>query len=533
MKAGLSRGPLRPGWLAAAVCVLAAGAALRIGAARGDLWLDEIWSLCLAQSVSSPLDILTRIHHDNNHYLNTLFMFALKPQRGWFWYRIPALLCGIGAIAVSWAIGFKRGAREAFFAALLTAGSCLAINYSSEARGYAAEAMFALLAFYAMSEFIRQHRAWQAAVFCGSCVLGFLAHLTFLYAYLALVIWSAWSLVKTRGISKQYLAELLACQSIPLTFFAFLYFADLRYQLVGGINPSSWSEAGLRALALSVGGPAAGWPAYLAAALAAGLAVVALAQMRAEKSEDWIFYLIAIFAAPVLLAGLRFQRWHERYFIVNAAFLLLLLARLAARAWEAGGWRRRSAAVLLLVSLTGSGIHAAALLRYGRGDYSGTLRFMVRHTRGSMVTVASDHNFRNPMLLAFYSDYVVKKLAYYTPGPWPLSGLDPQSVALYADFITRKLDYHADGQWPPLGPEWFIRHSLRQDSLPRQIIIESDGSRFTLVKPTEPAGLNPKGKEYRFTLVRTARYAGLSGCFWFLYHNDEFEWYPAGSSVIP
>ncbi|HEY1302347.1 MAG TPA: hypothetical protein VGF24_02280, partial [Vicinamibacterales bacterium] len=56
--------------------LLTAAIGLRVIAARGDLWLDELWSLSFARQLDSPLQIWTSIHHDNNHPLNTLYLFV-------------------------------------------------------------------------------------------------------------------------------------------------------------------------------------------------------------------------------------------------------------------------------------------------------------------------------------------------------------------------------------------------------------------------------------------------------------------------
>src|ERR1039458_2476428 len=71
-------------------------AAIRlIRAAHNDLWLDEIWSLNLAHTVSSPIGVFTSIHHDNNHYLTTLSMVLLPGRGNWWGYRIPSIVAGI------------------------------------------------------------------------------------------------------------------------------------------------------------------------------------------------------------------------------------------------------------------------------------------------------------------------------------------------------------------------------------------------------------------------------------------------------
>ena len=52
------------------LAAVAAGLCLRIIAAKGDLWLDEIWTLRLLEPVKSLGDVFFKVHHDNNHFCN-------------------------------------------------------------------------------------------------------------------------------------------------------------------------------------------------------------------------------------------------------------------------------------------------------------------------------------------------------------------------------------------------------------------------------------------------------------------------------
>ena len=58
--------------------LIVAALILRIRGTHNDLWLDELISLHLACGVKSPWQVFTAIHNDNNHYLNTLYLFFLK-----------------------------------------------------------------------------------------------------------------------------------------------------------------------------------------------------------------------------------------------------------------------------------------------------------------------------------------------------------------------------------------------------------------------------------------------------------------------
>src|SRR5262245_53453229 len=94
--------------------LVSAGAALRISAAHGDLWLDEIWSLSFARGISAPWETITAIHHDNNHPLNTLALFAAVKAFGIhapaIAFRILPLLTGVATIPLLFWTERGRGA---------------------------------------------------------------------------------------------------------------------------------------------------------------------------------------------------------------------------------------------------------------------------------------------------------------------------------------------------------------------------------------------------------------------------------------
>ncbi|HEV8232999.1 MAG TPA: hypothetical protein VGP84_00320, partial [Gemmatimonadaceae bacterium] len=61
----------------AVAVIVALALAVRVLAGTNELWLDEIWSYVLAHRLTSPVGVFTAIHHDNNHYLNTLYLYAI------------------------------------------------------------------------------------------------------------------------------------------------------------------------------------------------------------------------------------------------------------------------------------------------------------------------------------------------------------------------------------------------------------------------------------------------------------------------
>jgi len=81
------------------VCILAA--LLILAAARGDLYNDELWSLRFAQLADSPADFVRRFQHDNNHVLNTFYLFLVRGQRHLYVFRLLSVVTGSASVALA------------------------------------------------------------------------------------------------------------------------------------------------------------------------------------------------------------------------------------------------------------------------------------------------------------------------------------------------------------------------------------------------------------------------------------------------
>ena len=182
----------------AGLVVVAVAAAVRIRGACNELWLDEIWSWYLAGKISRPMEIFTKIHMDNNHYLNTLYLYLIGPRRSWLQYRMLSVVAGVGTVALAGLIGRRRNTASGLLAMLLTASSYVLILYASEARGYATAVFFSFLSFYLLDRYLETRRWPLALMFSLSAVLGFLSHMVFLGFYAAALVWSGYRLMKSR-----------------------------------------------------------------------------------------------------------------------------------------------------------------------------------------------------------------------------------------------------------------------------------------------------------------------------------------------
>lgn len=460
-----------------AMLTLVAGGAMRVWAARGDLWFDEVWSLAVASETAHPSEIFTRYHFDNNHYLVTLWMYICGSQAHWFVYRIPSLIAGIGTILLAGRFARRWGFVESQAAIVLTSASYVLIVYASEARGYALAGLFALTAFLALDHYLETRKLWAALVFSLAVVLGFLSHLTFAHFYLGAAVWSVVRAVRRGPTVWDALRAVACCHLLPLGFLAALYLADLQYMILGGGPPYSLEDVVAETLALAVGGTSANALFGLAALTAT---VVALVLLWRARSDLWIFFAAVIFGSPMLLlVAQRPAYLHVRYFYVNIVLFLVLCSYLLGRIYRLGSRGQLAFAVALVLFIAGNVSNVYDFARFGRGQYLAAVQHMSAHSAEPVLVVESDHDFRNEMLLRYYA-------AYLPP--------------------DRQIDYHSQSALDSKAPEWVILHSQAVHYVPPRT--------FDLRKA-------------HYVLSGTFPYAGLSGFHWALYQRADARQLPA------
>jgi hypothetical protein len=475
----------RPETLTLAAIVVAF-AAIRFAGLFNDLWFDEIWSIAQIAQIGSPVEIFTRLQQDNNHPLNSLFLYWLTPAQFDWSYRLLSWFTGSWSVWLAGRIAgrqFRRlhpdlPAEKATSASLLTAclfgGSYFLIHYSSEARGYAPAACFSLLAWDALLG--GSQRSWSGwvVIYWLACPLALLSHLSAAAIIPAGLAWAV-----TQDFSKPVdwrgrLAGLVRWHALPCIFLGVYWLGFARKIEVGGgpDNPLMTALGDMSAYSLGFpekAGVLLALPVFLM------LALLGLGQIwrQSERALFW-FYATAIPLPFLALVSSRFVLIHSRYFFVSTNFALLLAGYALARAGNRGPrWRLVSLAALALF-LVGNAIHVRRLLLYGRGEYQAAIRYIADHSPASIITVSSDFDFRNLGLIAYYGR---------AAGP------------------ARSVRYYNHDQWSPAGPQWLIFH--RPDGKPPPAGGQADCT------------LNG----HHFRLDRVFPHAALSGWDWFVYRN--------------
>ena len=443
--------------------IVLAAALIRAACLRTQLWLDEIWSLDFALGAKSALGIFLDIHHYNNHPLNTLWLYFVSGSGDWAVFRMFSFVCGLLTVA---ALGVEPEDRpRGLLTAALAALSVPLILYSTEARGYASMALCAVLCRLLLRG-PRSLAPRRAAAFALCATLGLFSQALFACVLAALLVWAVAKLPR-EGLAR----ALLPLFGPPAVLFG-LYAAHQAGRELGLGPARSFSSAAFGALAQWAGAPPSGVLAVAGAAVLSALCAWELARLRRERSAELWFYAALFAATAAAVAAVPFRS--ERYFFACAPFALILAAGSLSRLLRGGRAPRAAGAALIGLFALGGAVQVRALATAGRGHYLEAVQRMGAETPGDVVTVGSDHDFRNRLLLDYYATY-----------------LPP----------SKRLEYVTHAQIPANPPDWLILHSFNPD--PRQA----------------PAGLSFPGGTPAYRLVEVYPHSGLSGFTWMLYRR--------------
>lgn len=456
--------------------VIAVGLLARVISAFQSFWLDEIWSYFLAQDIESAWQVLTARKHDNNHILNTLFIRAMGEHEHWFVYRTLSLATGTGVIYVSARLALRFGSGAALAAAILAAASYPLTLASAQARGYSAAMFFSLVAL----DWIRAESpagTWKSCFgFWLIVTLGVLSHLTFLYAYLPLVVWTLirhWQ--STGKLSAQAWIEMARLHAVPIMIVAALYLVFYSEIVIGG-GPKDYavSEVIGRTIAAAVGTPATGPWVWLALAIV-GLGVpIGVWSTRHDGAPLVFFFVSVLFLAPALIFFVSAPKLlYPRYFSTSIPFLYLLAASVLG--WIGRGTRVGKGVywVLLAVFVLANAAKTVEHVSVGRTHYADALTYLEEHTEADIIQIGTDHDFRNGMVVRFYARYRTAGKAF---------AIRPKS------------------SWTGPGPKWYLMHSWMSGPFPpRHVTLVGDRA---------------------YTQVARFDNGFGSGWTWFLYRND-------------
>lgn len=398
----------------AVAAIALAGLVLRLLGARGDLWVDEIWSLELLQPLTSIDQIFWRINHDNNHFLNSIYLYLVGPDASPLLQRGLSIALGVGSIVA--AAATARGRSAAVATSLLFAVSYPMVHYGSEARGYAGLVLFTLLAIVLLERWLDKRGSGIA--FGAVILLGFLSHLIMVETVAVLVVWTAWLIWRRTGSLERVNVELgpifapaflavlplAACMLVGRLLFGFR---------IGGALPFS-----LEAFAQGYGGMIRylfGVPDWIGdwvcIAAVCGLVGICASLWRDRRAS---LYLIGIVGLPIVMAIARQPNVEfQRYFLVPATLMLLWAGELLGRGFAAGGRYRLFAAAAIVAILAGTTAFLLPFYEYGRGSYAVMVDKM---TRDGAADYATNQEFRTVMIVDYFAERLGRQASFVATG---------------------------------------------------------------------------------------------------------------------
>ncbi len=444
------------------------GFALRAAASGGDLGLDEVWSLKLVARVPSLGGVFWGISHDNNHLLNSAWLYLLGQDAPVRAYRLPAVILGTLTVPALARLCWRWSREAGGLAALLAAVAAPLVDFGSEARGYAGLALATVLALDAGGRALDAHRAgdraagrreaWRLGAAVG---FGLLSHLTMAVA--AAVLGLA-ALIRAGARRHPLAAARIALRVLgPSALLALPAIGCLVAGValrggftVGDSDPFAWGKlvAGYGGMAALTAGLPGALPPLVGAA---GALALLAAAARSRLASPWVLALAAaaLIALPLGVAALRPPNVvYPRYFSVCGIVLLALLAETLAALWRRGGEGRRAAAISILAMAGGGLALDASEIREGRGGFTDTLAVMAAE---GAPTYAADRPFMAGLLL----DEAARRAGRAAPVPVPEAALcrSPPDWFVAVGTEDRRPDGAAEWGAPACPTRYLLRRA--------------------------------------------------------------------------
>lgn len=366
------------------------GLGLRIAGAQGGLWLDEAWSADFARKAKSPIDIFFVIHHDNNHYLNTLWMYLA----GWgappMVSRLLSIVTGTVTILIGGLIGLRRGAIQGILLALFFAISPMLVAYGAEARGYAPMFLALTSMIWVVARWLDHQQAPVPSMpLALITAFGMLSHLTMLFALIGIGLWSTAVLAKGRSL-RELIAVTVDLFGLSAIVAAGILVMAIAVPLLGptgfqfgGYDPFSMRTLGiglsvLFEYVLGLRGP-------IAYVMLPSLLLL-LPLFFASRTADRSFILLCIAAlltVPVLFVVARIANAaFARYQLLTCFGLLLVASEVIASGWMRGSWRKPLALVALGTLVIGQFCITLSIITNKRADPSAAITAMASRAPG-------------------------------------------------------------------------------------------------------------------------------------------------------
>ena len=408
-----------------AIVALVIGAIFRLRGIGGDLWLDEIWSINNLDSISSFSQIFTSLKTDNNHLLNSAYLYLVGYGAHPIVYRFPALIFSLAVLILAPSLSFHRGKRETLFSIILISLSYPIILLTTEARGYSGMLFFSVIALMMLHSYASNPTNKKLYWYWIASILGFLSHFGFFHLFLGLVCWSVVRIIRTDS-KRAWMRELIIMHAVPAVF---IFIVVLFYvlELPAGTGPlRGYMDVIANTVCVLIGQPElsvwnleGGTTLLLVALVVLLLLCIEIIKRFFEGDETWAVYFFAVIVAPALFLLVFEPRvLFVRYFLIGLFLSYFLIASFLDRIWLTGSSGQGLVFILLAAYIYGQGTYLKQFWKYDRGDNKELVEFLRDQSTSDDIYVTGSQSFRDQIILEYYGSYSdPKKIFYLENGP--------------------------------------------------------------------------------------------------------------------
>lgn len=410
--------PVLPRHIVLAGCIVVLGAWLRFRGAQGDLWLDEIWSLNLTATLNAWHEVFWKLIHDNNHHLNTLWLYIVGEGREAWIYRLASIVAGtLSILVVGWAVA-RDGAAKMLIAMLLCAILYPLVHFGSEARGYGLMMLFTYVAFIAVDR-AHDHRASSRWLFGLATLLAAASHLSslpILFMMCVAYMGHVWRMERRfwEAFRQTLWFAAPAAGALAVIGGAITYgLKNITTDWYGGRATTcppegcfvgAWDELVLYA----TGGFAPPFPGLYAGFFALLIITFILSFISIGHRRTYLYGALFIGTPAIYLALNQPNLPFGRYFISVFAFVPLLIADTLGGQFKRSLFNRTLWGIALMTLI---GVNAWGLQKFfhdGRGHYRAAVAKIENATTHFPITIGSDMVFRLSTVFDYYRASPVK-----------------------------------------------------------------------------------------------------------------------------
>lgn len=408
--------------------VLAIGIAYRILGITGDLWLDEIWSIRLVEASGSIYDIIFNLHHDNNHILNSLYIYLIGAGHANLLYRLLSLGASILTILAFLKLNLSRSRAATLIATFILATSYPMMLYATEARGYSTMLLGLTAAIIAGQKLIkRPSDNGVALLLIAGSLVALISHFSAIIYMIAIIIWLSTEMIAQKIQLSQVFRLLVGPISLIIGF---------TYIAIFLLEPGSGSSYFLDLVWLQAFGTTFGAPlitplrlenmplAVITPAITINLLMlVELYFLYRARDKRVILFVLGVFILPPLAVAIMDPKvLYERYFLGAMFLSIILIANFLSRLSERNVLGKSIAIIFIGLIAFSNGLYAYSFSYGKRGHYRSAIEFIVENSKNNQISLSSDHEFRNPLVLNYYA----QKLSTPVKLLWTTNNSKPQ-----------------------------------------------------------------------------------------------------------